>query len=94
MRHSAWIAVTPERRFGCIVADISQTGARIEVNDVTALPDSFVLLLSSSGAARRYCRVIWRRPKLAGVRFETSLAEAAKPVSSDSSAEMEEPVIA
>jgi len=82
MRYSAWVAITPERRSGCIVTDISESGARIDVNDTTALPDSFVLLLSNNGAARRFCRVVWRKSHQLGVKFEKSFADAAKPGSS------------
>jgi hypothetical protein len=98
MRHSAWVAITPEQRFGCTVADISETGARIEVNDSAKVPDSFVLMLSSNGAARRFCRMVWRKPHQVGVKFEKSFAEAAKPATSADAAavpaEREEPVTA
>jgi len=77
IRHSAWVATTPKQRFGCLVSDVSDTGARIEVNDSTAVPDIFVLMLSSNGAARRFCRVVWRKPHQVGVKFAASFAEAA-----------------
>ena len=77
MRHSAWVATTPKQRFGCLVSDVSDTGARIEVNDSTAVPDIFVLMLSSNGAARRIYRVVWRKLTHMGVKFERSLAAAA-----------------
>ena len=60
-----------------MVSDISDTGARIDVQDSNAIPDQFVLLLSSNGAARRFCRVVWRKPTQMGVKFERSLADAA-----------------
>jgi hypothetical protein len=99
MRHTAWVAPTPQQRFECVVSDVSETGARIEVNDGTSVPDCFVLLLSSNGAARRFCRVVWRRPRQIGVKFEASFAAAANPAhpsSADESAappplEMDEP---
>jgi hypothetical protein len=69
--------VTAEQRLGCVVSDISDTGARIDVQDSNAIPDQFVLLLSSNGAARRFCRVVWRKPTQMGVKFERSLADAA-----------------
>src|SRR3974390_403455 len=77
LRYTAWLAVTAEQRLGCIVSDISDTGARIEVHDSNTIPDYFVLMLSSSGAARRFCRVMWRKPTQIGVKFPRSLAEAA-----------------
>jgi len=77
LRYSAWVAVTPTKRFGCTVSDVSQTGARLDVNDSTAVPDRFVLLLSSNGAARRFCRVMWRKPNQVGVKFARTFAETA-----------------
>ncbi|HEY1474472.1 MAG TPA: PilZ domain-containing protein [Pseudolabrys sp.] len=77
LRYTAWLAVTAEQRHGCVVSDISDTGARIDVQDAKAIPDYFVLLLSSNGAARRFCRVMWRKPTQLGVKFAHSLAEAA-----------------
>src|ERR1019366_3930684 len=77
LRYTAWVAVTAEQRLGCVVSDISGTGARIDVQDSTTIPDHFVLLLSSNGAARRFCRVVWRKPTQMGVKFERSLADAA-----------------
>jgi hypothetical protein len=78
LRYTAWVAATAEQRLGCVVSDVSNTGARIDVQDSTAIPDQFVLLLSSNGAARRICRVVWRKPTQMGVKFERSLADAAK----------------
>jgi hypothetical protein len=79
LRHSAWVAPTPQQRFDCVVSDVSETGARIEINDGASVPDCFVLLLSSNGAARRFCRVVWRKPHQLGVKFEASFAAAANP---------------
>ena len=78
LRYTAWLAVTAEQRIGCVVSDVSETGARIDVQDSKVIPDHFVLMLSSSGAARRYCRVMWRKPTQIGVKFERSLADATK----------------
>ena len=77
LRYTAWVALTAEQRHGCVVSDVSDTGARIDVQDSKAIPDHFVLMLSSNGAARRFCRVKWRKPTQVGVKFESSLAEAA-----------------
>ena len=79
LRYTAWLAVTAEQRLGCVVSDVSDTGARIDVQDSKVIPDYFVLLLSSNGAARRFCRVVWRKPTQMGVIFTRSLAEAANP---------------
>ncbi len=78
LRYTAWLAVTASQRLGCVVSDVSETGARIDVQDSEAIPGHFVLMLSSNGAARRFCRVVWRKPTQIGVKFERSLAEAAE----------------
>jgi hypothetical protein len=53
----------------CTVTDVSQSGARLKVDKPDQLPDKFVLLLTTTGKARRLCRVIWRSKKDAGVKF-------------------------
>lgn len=78
LRYTAWIALTADQRHGCVVSDVSDSGARIDVQDSKLIPDHFVLMLSSNGAARRFCRVMWRKPTQIGVQFARSLADAAK----------------
>jgi hypothetical protein len=51
LRYTAWVALTANQRLGCVVSDVSDTGARIDVQDSKAIPDHFVLMLSSNGAA-------------------------------------------
>lgn len=54
----------------CCLADVSDSGARLSVEEgVESLPDSFVLLLTESGVPRRYCRVVWRTGSMIGVTF-------------------------
>jgi PilZ domain len=77
MRYTAWVALADEHRHGCVVSDASDSGARIDVQDSDILPDSFVLLLTSNGTVKRYCRVMWRKPTQVGVKFAKTLADAA-----------------
>jgi hypothetical protein len=53
--------------------------------DSDAIPDNFLLFLAANGSARRRCRVIWRKPRELGVKFETRLDDriraAARPKS-------------
>jgi hypothetical protein len=86
LRYTAWVALTAEQRHGCVVSDVSDTGARIDVQDSKIIPDSFVLMLTSNGAARRYCRVVWRKPTQVGVKFERNMAEATLAPKSDADA--------
>ena len=53
----------------CALCDASQEGAQLAVADPAALPDEFILALSSDGAARRRCRVTWRAEDSIGVQF-------------------------
>jgi len=53
----------------CLMADVSATGARLEVEASEALPDQFILLLSRDGKVRRQCSVAWRSNNSVGIRF-------------------------
>ncbi|MGH6670659.1 MAG: PilZ domain-containing protein [Xanthobacteraceae bacterium] len=53
----------------CSIMDISQSGARIVLEEDHELPKRFLLLLGSPGAARRICRLVWRDGLTAGVEF-------------------------
>ena len=71
LRHSAWIGTLgggPLR--GCMVSDISENGARLEVEGAEELPDEFQLLLSGESGIYRKCRAIWRMHNQIGVQFE------------------------
>ena len=76
MRYTAWIALSPGKFHGCVLSDISETGARIDVENSKIIPDRFPLFLSKNGGARRVCKVAWRKPKQIGVAFSTRLAAA------------------
>jgi hypothetical protein len=67
----------PNKKFhDCSLSDMSETGARIDIDDSQIVPDRFPLFLSSNGKARRVCTVVWRKPKQIGVTFGTRLATA------------------
>jgi len=77
LRYSAWVALENDKLHGCVLSDISDRGARLDVDDANALPDEFMLLLSGTGSARRRCRVVWRAPGQIGVAFERRLSDPA-----------------
>lgn len=59
---------------GCALADASDTGARLEVDNPDALPERFELLLANRDTApRRRCHVVWRNDQYIGVNFEHQL---------------------
>ncbi len=83
VRYTAWVVLPDGKRHSCLLSDISDAGARINMPDVDILPDEFVLLLSVNGAAQRACNVIWRTPRQLGVTFkriEVSAASSIVPV--------------
>lgn len=53
----------------CSIADISERGARLVLDDEAELPDRFLLLLSPQGEARRVCRLVWCDGPTVGVEF-------------------------
>lgn len=56
----------------CSIANISDSGARLELETAVELPDTFWLLLTPKGDARRHCRVVWREKAAVGVKFPDS----------------------
>lgn len=76
LRYTAWITLGPDELHGCVLSDVSDSGARLEVEDSHKVPDHFVLLQSSKGTTRRSCRVIWREPTQLGVEYVQSLPGA------------------
>ncbi len=57
----------------CLVRNISDTGARLQVTD-PVLYNSFVLMFDDAGWPPRTCRVVWRRANGIGVTFESAAA--------------------
>ena len=78
LRYTAWISIGPRKLHGCVVADVSDSGARLDVENSKAVPDHFILLLAASGKPKRKCRVIWRAGTQIGVEFEKPLAPSDK----------------
>ena len=54
-----------------MVQDISETGARLKVQDVNKVPSGFQLIVEV-GDFRANCIVVWRSDTEVGVIFETS----------------------
>ena len=70
MRYTAWIALDAGRLQGCVLADVSDTGCRIDVENVDIVPEQFTLWLARNGSARRKCKVVWRNERQIGVAFD------------------------
>ena len=54
----------------CVLLDISQTGARLEVPATADLASEFVLVFNDN--LQRWCRVVRRTKRDVGVRFITT----------------------
>lgn len=73
LRRDAWLMLEAGQRCECVITNISDRGTHINVADSDAIPDDFILLLAENGATRRRCRVIWRKPREIGVKFNSWL---------------------
>ena len=71
----AKLELRPGKAVGCILSDISDTGARLEVPYPDKVPDRFRLWLTADGSARRTCQVVWRKTREMGVKFERRLSD-------------------
>lgn len=54
-------------RLACIIRNVSDTGAKLEVAKVAGIPD--VVLLHAPGHRPQACRVAWRAMKELGVAY-------------------------
>lgn len=54
-------------QLACIIRNVSEGGAKLEVTSVRGIPDAFELLLPNHRPQR--CRVAWRSLKEIGVAF-------------------------
>lgn len=52
----------------CIIRNMSETGAALEVESAVGIPDEFTLLIKPE-FVKRNCRVAWRLAKRIGVQF-------------------------
>ena len=52
------------------VRDMSGGGAKLVLSDqIKALPNQFVIVLSSNSGPRRNCSIVWQTNNVVGVRF-------------------------
>lgn len=63
---------------GCIMRDISETGARLKIGGGAEagdaqLPAKFILAISKSGNVFRPCELVWRHEDEIGVRFAVAV---------------------
>jgi hypothetical protein len=70
LQHPAWVdAGDGSSPRSCTMSDVSQTGARLTIENPADVPDEFTLLLTGDGSVRRQCRVMRRIDREIGVQF-------------------------
>ena len=52
----------------CMIRDLSEHGAKLQVAASVGIPDTFDLVLDADNSSRS-CRVAWKRPQELGVEF-------------------------
>ena len=53
----------------CVVRNVSNTGANLEVASPVGIPDVFTLIIPKDGVTR-LCEIAWRSARRVGVRFK------------------------
>ena len=53
----------------CIVRNVSETGAALEVESPLGIPEEIVLVVPVD-RLKRLCRIVWRKEKRIGVEFK------------------------
>src|ERR1700724_3229893 len=71
-------------RFDCLIVDVSDTGASLEVGAL-AVPKIFGLAFTTGGEVLRVCSLAWRNGERVGARFVTAkeLREGFQPAEAD-----------
>ena len=54
----------------CTVRNLSDAGAALDVTSPVGIPDRFTLVVDTD--RQKPCRIVWRKEKRIGVRFEPS----------------------
>lgn len=79
LRYSAWISLDDGKRANCLLSDVSDSGARLEIENSADIPEQFILLLAQRNAPKRHCTVVWRDNNQIGVKFERRNDKTAPP---------------
>lgn len=66
----AWLDIGRGRPLlACTLIDISQSGAKLAIDDAAHVPQTFRLLLTRDGPANFSCRIVWRNTDTLGISF-------------------------
>jgi PilZ domain len=70
VHYPVWIVVDPRQPpRQCMLLNVSQGGAKIEIDEQLEPPQQFTLLLTHRGLSTRPCRLVWRNGTNMGVEF-------------------------
>jgi hypothetical protein len=61
------IILGADAKIPCTVRNLSETGARLELQGTFAIPPTFLLIIS--GQSPRQCKLLWRTDARIGVLF-------------------------
>jgi hypothetical protein len=79
LRQNAWVtAGKGAPLIACSTSDISESGARIALENAADLPENFLLMFTTNGNPIRWCRAVWRSANQIGVSFEKMTAAQAE----------------
>jgi hypothetical protein len=53
----------------CIIVDMSESGAQLQIPPDVAVPGEFSLLIGGNSHVRRHCKLVWRSGNRMGVQF-------------------------
>lgn len=68
--HRAWLDTGEGRPLlVCTLVDISQSGAKLSLDAIDQIPETFSLRLTRDGHPRFACRTVWRNSNMIGVAF-------------------------
>jgi transposase len=74
LRRAAWIMGAGGEKIACVLANLSESGAQLELLGCDLLPQQFTLCLED----KRCCaRLVWRRRWRFAVTFEDALSRLA-----------------
>jgi hypothetical protein len=75
LNYPAFVVVGAER-FRCLVADVSEEGARVSLTLAVELPPEVILCLSANGPPCRKGRVMWRKIDSVGLQWTARVSKA------------------
>ena len=64
----------------CVIVDMSESGAQLQVPADVAVPGEFSLLIGGNSHVRRHCKLVWRSGNRMGVEFRVGVKTSTRDV--------------